>query len=619
MSSRDVKDGAGSDLGRGHFTFRHAITVTLLGVVVLLLYYPALSGPFLLDDLENIKPTLLGNLGWSELVRVASSNDSGALGRPLPVLSLAFNQYFSGLAPFSYKLVNLIIHLINGYILFHLMLALLTAASRRVAPVISCFSSPQTRIWLAACIAVVWLIHPLQLSGVMYVVQRMNLMSAGFVLLSLLIYVKLRLATVSGAIDFSLRIAAVCFFAVLAALSKENGVLIVFYLFCIEWSMFRFAGQAGIERNVIKWLYSTGALCLFLILIYLVINPDLLIGGYFRREFTLLERLLTQPLVVWTYISQILVPRISDMSLYHDNFPVATQLTGEVLTAMLGLAALLLVAILSVRRLPLLTLGICLFFTSHLLESTFVPLEMMFEHRNYFGMAGILLGVASLIAVVLQRSSGRLILFGFAAIAVTLGVQTWQRAHEWSSELMHNSIAAESRPTSRRAQISYSNTLARLGRYDEALGVLDKVNESGIDPVYFALSSINLKALTGQLETPDVVESAAVLSRHPITLAHAKLLLTLAHNVEQGLLARPNEQELLLLFQAVQESPDIRLNTRGRATMLRLQAKRLMALARWQEARTILQSALVLNESDTEAIKMRNEVQAELLQAETQD
>jgi len=137
---------------------------------VLLLYYPALSGPFLLDDLDNIESAALDNLRWPELVRVATSNDSGALGRPLPVLSLALNHYLAGLDTTSYKVINLIMHLVNGLILYLLLVSLVSAATRNPLAKSNSSSMDRRCVLIAGSVAFLWLIHPLQVSGVMYVV-----------------------------------------------------------------------------------------------------------------------------------------------------------------------------------------------------------------------------------------------------------------------------------------------------------------------------------------------------------------------------------------------------------------------------------------------------------------
>jgi len=273
-------------------------------------------------------------------------------------------------------------------------------------------------------------------------------------------------------------------------------------------------------------------------------------------------------------------------------------MSASVVLAIAGFAVLILLAIILVRRLPLVSLGISLYLLSHLLESTFIPLEISFEHRNYFGLFGVLLSIVTLTVSALQALNRNWSGFLYVAVVLVLGVQTWQRAIEWSSELSHNTIAAEGQPESRRAQISYSNTLARLGRIDEAIEVLNKGYLAGIDSVYFSLAILNLKSRVGRVDSSDIQNSVQTLSQNSITVSHAHLLLDVNRNVQSRLVSRPDIQELITLFEAVQKSPKIRLNERGRATLLRHLAELLVDDERWDEAANVVQRALVINSED---------------------
>ena len=159
--------------------------IALFGMVLLLvcMYLPAIHGPFVLDDLHNVPQTNKPLNTIADLKEVALSNTSGPLGRPVPVVSFALNYHFFGLGTTSFKVVNLVIHATTAIIVFLFTRYLLIIANINglTTPVFS-----PTRFALST--SLLWAIHPLQVSTVMYVVQRMTLLMALFTITSMLLY-----------------------------------------------------------------------------------------------------------------------------------------------------------------------------------------------------------------------------------------------------------------------------------------------------------------------------------------------------------------------------------------------------------------------------------------------
>jgi hypothetical protein len=102
-------------------------------VLTIAVYWPGLFGGFLFDDYPNIvdnhgvQPS---NASFSSLVGAALSSPSSEFKRPLASLSFAANYLISGLDPYWMKLTNLVIHLLNGLLVFLLARSLL-----RITPV----------------------------------------------------------------------------------------------------------------------------------------------------------------------------------------------------------------------------------------------------------------------------------------------------------------------------------------------------------------------------------------------------------------------------------------------------------------------------------------------------
>ncbi len=182
MTGRDV-----------HASRRLLIHVAILGTIIaaaFAIYFPGLSGPFVFDDWVNIvnnDGTAIPRLGLTELSGAASSGISGPFGRPLASITFALNYYFAGgfNNTFEFKLTNLVIHIFNTVLVYWLLhLLLKTSASVKAW---TTFDAGQ-RLWIAGMATALWALHPIQLTSVLYVVQRMNSLAAFFMLAGLIAY-----------------------------------------------------------------------------------------------------------------------------------------------------------------------------------------------------------------------------------------------------------------------------------------------------------------------------------------------------------------------------------------------------------------------------------------------
>ena len=188
----------------------------LIAFWVSILYWPGLHGPYFLDDLQTIDLKQPKELNWSELLSKSLQNHTGPVGRPISVLSLSLNYVLLGGEPFYFKLINLILHVVTGFSIgwfVYLLILSLYPSKLKKAKLVAMFC------------AIIWLIHPLQVSTVLYAVQRMTQLSALFTLLGLISYLYGRLTHKKY-----FYLGSLIFFP-LAILSKETGFLFVFYLF----------------------------------------------------------------------------------------------------------------------------------------------------------------------------------------------------------------------------------------------------------------------------------------------------------------------------------------------------------------------------------------------------
>ena len=307
--------------------------------------------------------------------------------------------------------------------------------------------SQRTADWAALVVALLWTLHPLQISTVGYVVQRMTILSALFSVWALLLYARLRVAGRGGVVAWALPL---CVLPALAILSKENGFLIPVLLLTLEATLFWFRDEGRSRRLLVAYfgLVAVLGLCLALLLL---LDPDRLLAGYGGRPFDLAERLLTQARVVAMYVGQILLPRLNAMPFFYDGLPHSTGwLTPpETLASALFLLALAGLALALRHRRPLAAFGIALFFAGHLMESTILPLELAFEHRNYLPSLGLILaGVDLAMAACGARAWLGPALAGVAVAALfALGLT---RAFAWTSaEHIYSTAIAGTWPSQR--------------------------------------------------------------------------------------------------------------------------------------------------------------------------
>jgi len=459
------------------------MTLLALGAcmaVVFLIYLPGLEGQFVFDDYSNIKnhsAIQIEDLSFESLYGAALSGESGPLKRPLSMLSFALNYYANGLSPYFFKLTNLIIHLLNGLVIYFLTILILKGY-RATSP----RDLSSARIYLVSLIvAALWLAHPLNLTPVLYVVQRMTSLSAGFTLLALILFVMARLWMIDDKRGATPLLALSILSMVLASLAKENGLLFPLLAFVTDATIFRF--RLGPKRKGCRLLVGFFALTLTIpaaaALGYIGMHPDWITNGYTNRDFSLAERLLTEARVLWFYVSLLLLPTNSRLGLYHDDFLVSHNLFEPITTllSIVGIVIAITVAFRSIKRMPMVSFAILFFLAGHLMESSVFGLELVHEHRNYLPDYGPALLAGWIVTTPLASRRSQIALHGFTVLfGIALLAVTAIRAQYWSNPLEHSMQEALNHPDSPRA-------VATLGAVYGELATLSEDNEERYYPL----------------------------------------------------------------------------------------------------------------------------------------
>jgi protein O-mannosyl-transferase len=525
-------EGATIRTGWTAWATRPLPSLTALWLLGLLAFWAALSGPWLFDDAKlqtsiaavhsGGLPELVGD-HWQEHLLLGSAG----MGRFLSMASLAGNALI-GTEPFGFKLANLLLHLVVASLVYLLLRVLL--ATRY---------APATAGALALAVALAWTLHPLQMSTVAYVVQRMTILSALFAVWAMLIYARKRGGEIATGVapGVGTWLEPLLILPALAVLAKENGALIPVMLLTLELALFRLRGSPSTRRllgGYFGLVLATG----LGIALWLLLVPNAI--SYAGRAFDMDQRLLTQTRVVTGYVGQILLPRLGDLRFYYDGLspstgwlsPPTTLASAAFLSALLGLGLGL------IRRRPLASFGILFFFAGHLLESTLWPLELAFEHRNYLPSLGLILAAADLLA-----SAGGVLArwrtpIGGLALAMLFAL-CLARAFVWSDAQQIYLTALGGDTPSPRARAELAQRLTELWAFDGARAVLkdgrglgprlqeiylDCREEGRIDPKRIDSARAELGRTVGDYETTGLILIANLAIDRKCVLPQESLL-----------------------------------------------------------------------------------------------
>lgn len=426
--------------------------LTALVALTLAVFWPGLSGDFIFDDYPNIVTNTrihAEQLDLASIKRAVSAYDPGSYGRPLATISFAIDHVIGGKDPWGYKLSGLIVHVVNALLVF-LLLRRLLAFDPRAAMAGGLASFAITLAWAA---------HPIQVSAVMYIVQRMETLSLTFVLMALLTYLRGRNAQIAGRRGWPWLL--VCLpLVVLGLLSKETAALFPAYCLALELTVLGFKAQSHGTARRWRWAYAAGCLAAVVVFFVAVLPTFATPEAYQGRDFTLVERLLTQLRVLPLYLQWILLPLPRTLVFYYDAFPVSQGLLDPVSTLLGGvfLATALGGALWLRRRAPIFALGVLWFFAAHLITSSVIPLELAFEHRNYFALLGVLLVLADLMARIPARDDPRFKRLAIGLLMVFLLFVTLLRSAAWGDPFLLATDLVKLNPQSPRA----SSDLATL-------------------------------------------------------------------------------------------------------------------------------------------------------------
>jgi protein O-mannosyl-transferase len=364
------------------FQLRHLIAFGLILGVALVAYSNTFDVPFQFDDRPNI--TLNPNvqikvLTWDRFERLAKGTFKETI-RVFSYLTLALNYYLGGTHVFGYHVFNLVVHVAAGFFLYLFITLTFHLPSLRER-----YGAISYKVALFA--SLIFISHPVQTQAVTYIVQRMASMAAMFYLLSMVLYVKGRLSSDRSRFFY---FGGMVLSYVLGVLSKENAAVLPFFIALYEFYFIQNFDLGPRGKRVVSILL--GSLLLLGALGFVFLGNRYIadiVEVYPSRNFTMLERVLTQFRVVLYYVTLLAYPHPSRLNLDYD-FPISRGVLDPptTLISILVVALLIGYGLWVAKKRPVVSFCILWYFGNLVIESSIFPLELAFEHRLYLPSVG---------------------------------------------------------------------------------------------------------------------------------------------------------------------------------------------------------------------------------------
>lgn len=447
--------------------FRWPSCLFLIAVV----NFSALSGPFLFDDFSNLADLKSVDQGMKSAADFILEGTSGPTGRPVALATFLWPQGAFPDEPFLFKCVNLFIHLLNVLLVYGIAKLVLIGIGLNKAQATT-----------AALFAMLfWGAHPINQSAVFFVVQRMTLLMSFFALSAMYVFLKYRRYLIGPITIHSFFV--VCSIGLLGCLSlfsKEVGVIIPLLLLVFQVTIFSNSTSNSVHQKSLSRIVSWGMIYLPSIIVlvaftYWIVfktNPE-----FSNRDFNMYERLLTQSRVLTDYVLQIFTPRLSGSGLFHDDYVISKSLLNplDTILSIVVLSLLAICLVLTRKQWKVVSFAGLFFLVGHFIESSFLNLELYFEHRNYLPSIGIAIAIGYGFVKINDKLKPFVALY--CALVILLGAYN---AFTWGSlNRIAQSWALENKE-SVRSHVLLARYWGEVGNYKKAMLAIEQTIR--IDP-----------------------------------------------------------------------------------------------------------------------------------------
>ncbi len=452
---------------------KYAFTLIALFVVLIIIYGNSFHCEWHFDDAPNIlnNPNAhLTSLSWKNIKKSVYVNVTGHeyLNRPLARLSFALNYYFGKQNVFGYHVVNFAVHYVATIFLFlfiynTLQLPIFNSRHNKTAYAIALLS------------VFLWATHPIQVTAVTYIIQRMASMAGMFYIMAMFFYLKGRTAT--GTMKQAVHYALCGVAAIFAFASKENAAMLPMSLFIYDLFLIQGPTKENIKKNLKVIVLP---LMIALVLGYFYVGQSSILDEYNSRPFSLAERLLTEPRVIIFYISLLLYPISSRLTFLHDiTISTSVFTPWSTLPAICMIVITIVLALKICRKRPLIAYCIFFFFLNHVIEGSIIPLELIYEHTNYLPSMLFFVPLSILFVSFLDFFSYNKSIQSLGSVMLILLFAAQGHTTYLRNSIFKNSVTLWSdnitkAPNLNRPHHGLGGALLAIGNYEEGLNELQK-------------------------------------------------------------------------------------------------------------------------------------------------
>jgi Tfp pilus assembly protein PilF len=538
---------------------KYAFTFISLFIILLAIYSNSFHGEWHFDDFSNIVDNTyiqIKSFSWTEIKHCIYGLDQTRPSRPLSYLSFALNYKFGGMDVFGFHVVNFIIHYLAAVFLF------LFIYNTLKLPLIK-NQYKNTAYPVALLATFFWAINPVWVTSVTYIVQRMASMAGLFYIASMYFYLKAR---TSSRFLYSFIFFTISLFSGLASVfTKENAAMLPVSIFLFDLFLI-----AGINRqNIFKYakiaILPASAI---LIAAFIYIDPANIINDYNIFNFTMADRLLTEPRVILFYLSLLFYPIGSRLTFLYD-----VEVSRSLLQPWTTIPSILLIlfiigfAFYIARKRPLISFCIIFYFLNHIIESSVFSLELIYEHRNYLPSMLLFVPCAEFVIYAIDYFSYKKIVQFIVALGIVIilfgeGDITYSRNKIFSDDFIFWFDNVDKSPVLSRPHANFGAFYFNHNEKGKALQEYKKamvlnnfgnkkdltVQEYNLGLLYFTemRDDTALEYFRKSLETnPEYIPSYIIIAK--IKLRHDEIK-EAGHIIEGKLKKYPDNSELLELY-----------------------------------------------------------------------
>lgn len=438
---------------------QNLICLVIIAVFAALLYISTIKNSFVYDDeftiVNNVLIKDLRNLPL--LFQKKYLDLSGEMSyRPFVTFSYFLDYAVFGLNPWGFHLTNVILHALNGILLYVFLVSLINKKERGC---LSTSNNPFTFNILPFLTSLLFVTHPVLTEPINAISFREELLVFFFYIAALNIYFLERRS------PSRLLYAVSCIMYFFALFSKEMALTLPLIIYCYE-RVYRDAGEKGSRSILFKRLW--GYLAVTLIYIYLrfvyFYNP----GTENYAKWGIDERFLTMPLLLLSYLKLIFFPVL--LSAVYEVVPVKSP-TLSFLIALLTITLFLYTAFAVRKREKGITFGLLFFAVTLIPVYNIYPITHHFADRYlYLPLAGIIIFIMSVVHHATDRlKHGTYFHIFLIPILCMFSLLVIERNTVWKNDFSLWSDSVKKTPYSCLAHTNFGILRVNQGRFEDAI------------------------------------------------------------------------------------------------------------------------------------------------------